>query len=210
VASLKLDKKRKTWLVADHHLGEDRFEIMNRPFTRAGDHVDCMLMNHNQLVGKDDLVIHLGDVCYQNAPNWLHYIKLFHGEKWLIRGNHDRVFTDGQLSLYFTKIIKEGDGLEIDGLGFPAYATHYPSRGRLDCFNAVGHIHAAWKCQLNMLNVGVDVNHFRPTDVESLRFYYKAVSDFYDEDVWVAYQPVNQNYRGRRGKSGSYFKEESK
>jgi len=203
-------KERKRWIVGDWHLGEDRFEIMGRPFTSVEDHIQFLMQRHNELVGRDDLVIHVGDVCYQRNPRWLHYTGFFHGEKILIRGNHDRPFTDEQLKPYFKKIIPEGDGMEIEGLGFPCYATHYPSRGRADCFNAVGHIHSAWKCQLNMLNVGVDVNHFRPTDLDKLRFFYQAISDFYDEDVWVAYHDVNAKYRGKRGKPGTYFKEPEK
>ena len=197
--------ERKRWLVGDWHLGEDRFEIMGRPFTSVDEHVIFLVNEHNELVGKDDLVINVGDVCYQKNPRYLHYVNFFHGEKILIRGNHDRVFTDEQLKPFFSQIIPEGEGMMIDGLGFPAYATHYPSLGRIDCFNAVGHIHSAWKTQLNMLNVGVDVTHFKPTPIDKLRFFYQAISDFYDEDVWVGYHPVNAEYRGKRGKPGNYF-----
>ena len=57
-----------------------------------------------------------------------------------------------------------------------------------------------------MFNIGVDVNHFRPVDMEAIPFHFKAISQFYDEDVWVAYNNVNSSYIGVRGKKGTYLK----
>jgi hypothetical protein len=87
----------------------------------------------------------------------------------------------------------------------PCYFTHYPTTGREDRFNIVGHIHATWKYQLNSLNVGVDVHHFRPVEASTIPFHKTAIEKFYDQDVWVAYNPINANYRNVRGKPGSYF-----
>lgn len=56
-----------------------------------------------------------------------------------------------------------------------------------------------------MFNCGVDANHFYPTNSEKLPFHFKAVCEFYDEDVWVAYKDINKKYLGVRGKKGSYF-----
>jgi len=36
------------------------------------------------------------------------------------------------------------------------YIDHYPTNGKSDIFNVVGHIHGTWKVQRNMVNVGVD------------------------------------------------------
>ncbi|MGF2075493.1 hypothetical protein, partial [Enterococcus casseliflavus] len=65
----------------------------------------------------------------------------------------------------------------------------------------------AWKVQLNMVNVGVDANHFYPHALDNMRFFLQAISDFYDDDVWVGYSPLNLDYASKRGKQGSYFKE---
>ena len=89
--------------------------------------------------------------------------------------------------------------------GVPCYITHYPTQGVANAFNLVGHIHAAWKYQLNMLNIGVDVHHFCPVDIESIPFHKTAVEKYYDDDVWVAYHNINTQYQGKRGKAGSYF-----
>lgn len=195
----------KTWVTADWHLGEDRLELLGRPHPNQSEHVFAIRNNFNALVKPEDRVIMLGDVCYQKTPEFLHYVSQFNGHKILVRGNHDRVFTDEQLKPYFEEIVPEGDGFEEIVGGVPCYFTHYPSLARESFFNIVGHIHGAWKYQLNSLNIGVDVHHFRPVDLEKIPFYLNAITNFYDEDVWVAYHAANQSYRQARGKKGTYF-----
>jgi len=195
-----------TWLTADWHLGEDRFEIMGRPFQTPDQHVNALVSNHNAVVAKDDLVYMIGDVCYQKKPEYLDRVALFNGKKTLIRGNHDRGITDAQFKKYFEHVIPEGMGMELLATdGTQCYLTHYPTHGREDRFNLVGHIHAAWKYQLNMLNVGVDVHHFRPVKLDTIAFHLKAICEFYDEDVWVGYNPINFVFKNKRGKKSSYF-----
>jgi calcineurin-like phosphoesterase family protein len=196
----------KTWVTADWHLGEDRFKIMARPFQTAEEMVTTLVANHNKLVAPEDKVYMLGDVCYQKKPEFLEHVARFNGQKILIRGNHDRVFSDADLAKYFCEIIPEGEGLEVNfGINYKCYLTHYPSCGRKDYFNLVGHIHSAWKYQLNMLNVGVDAHHFYPINDGDISFGFEAVSKFYDRDVWIAYDPCNADYVGVRGQQTSYF-----
>ena len=197
-----------TFLTADWHLGEDRLEILQRPFVSAKDMIAGLIQRHNEVVGPDDEVIIVGDVCYQNTPQCLALVPSFNGRKTLIRGNHDRVFSDEELKPFFETIIRDGGGIELEVSQIPCYVTHYPTQGKPDRFNLVGHIHMTWKHQLNMLNVGVDVHHFYPLNLDKVPFHYQAICDYYDEDVWVAYREVNKDFRGIRGKPGRYFQEE--
>lgn len=196
-----------TWLVADWHLGEDRFEIMQRPFTDAQEHIDVMVKNHNDLVEPDDRVYVNGDVLYQKADPavYLQQIARFNGRKILLRGNHDRPFSDEMFAPYFEKIHAEGEGVDVELDGVPCHLVHYPSLAIKERFNIVGHIHSAWKFQLNSLNVGVDANHFRPVNANKIGFFLKAISEFYDLDVWTAYLGANQSHWETRGKKSNYF-----
>jgi len=197
--------KRFDFTTADWHLGEDRFEIMGRPFTSQQQHIDVLVENYNRIVPPNAQVLMLGDAVYQKAPEFLSQVARFNGIKTLVRGNHDRVFTDADLAPYFVDIVPEGEGTEVEMDGVTCWATHYPTRARPDMFNLVGHIHAAWKYQLNSLNVGIDVNHFLPVAAAKIPFSIKAIESFYDDDVWVAYNDANARYRDTRGKKGSYF-----
>ena len=194
-----------TFCVADWHLGETRFELMGRPFATKNHHVSHIVNEHNMIVHVDDLVYVNGDAIYQGSPESLPLIAKLNGRKILIRGNHDRVFTDEQLAPYFEQIIPEGQGIELDVAGIPCYITHYPTKSKKDRFNLVGHIHGIWKLQLNSLNVGVDVHHFRPVNINKIPFYFKAIQEFYDEDAWAAYNEINSQFVGKRGKKGTYF-----
>lgn len=194
------------WITADWHLGEDRFDLMGRPFRTIDEMIDTLVTNHNNLVYPDDEVFVVGDVCYQKRPEYLCRVADFHGKKTLIRGNHDRVISDEEFLKYFDRVVPEGAGIDLDIEGIPCYLTHYPTTAKQERFNLVGHIHAAWKYQLNMLNIGVDVHHFRPVNLDTIPFHFKAICEYYDQDVWVGYSPINEIYRNIRGKAGSYFK----
>lgn len=195
----------KSFVTADWHLGEDRFELMGRPFTSIYEHIDALVYYHNSVVSPDDIVYMLGDVCYQKAPEYLSQVSRFNGKKTLVRGNHDKVFTDEQLRPYFDAIYIEGQGFPMEIEGIPCYLTHYPTEGLKERFNLVGHIHAAWKYQLNMFNVGVDVNHFCPVNLTTIPFHFTAIEKYYDRDVWVAYEEANMTYLATRGKRTTYF-----
>jgi calcineurin-like phosphoesterase family protein len=195
-----------TWITADWHLGETRMELMGRPFVSDIDMITYLKSVHNSRVKPDDTVIVNGDVCYQKTPEALSLVKEFNGKKILVRGNHDRVFTDEQLKPYFDEIVADGDGFDMTIEGINCYITHYPTEGTPNAFNLCGHIHSAWKYQLNQFNVGVDVNHFRPVNLTKIPFHFKVICEFYDNDVWVAYNKINSDYLGLRGKTGTYFR----
>lgn len=196
----------KTWLSADYHFGESRFELMGRPFSTIDEHNNTIRDNHNKLVGKDDVLIVVGDVVYQKAPEYLPFIEQLNGKKILIRGNHDKIFSNAELEQYFDEIVEEGSGISATVEGIDCWITHYPTTGKPDKFNLCGHIHAAWKYQLNSFNVGIDVNSFMPVNLNRIPFHFNAVKNFYDDDVWVGYNPINaQFYHNGRGKNSSYF-----
>ncbi len=193
------------WFTADWHLGENRFDLMFRPFKTVDEHIDTLVQRHNSVVAPDDDVIVVGDAVYREAPQYVDHLSRFNGRKTLIRGNHDRVLDDEVLSKYFDIIIDEGAGIPFEIDGISCWATHYPSQGRQDVFNLVGHVHSAWKYQLNMFNVGVDVNHFFPVPSEKIKTHYDAVVKYYDGDIWIAYSPLNSIYYGKRGKTTYYY-----
>lgn len=195
----------KTWLTADWHLGDPRKDVLTpRYFDHPKTELEHLMAKHNALVAEGDRVIVIGDAVYD--PSYLPYLDFFNGVKTLIRGNHDRPFTDEVLSQYFDQIVKEGEGLEFDFGGIPCYLVHYPSSARPDRFNLVGHVHGAWKFQLNALNVGVDANHFAPIDADQVPVVFAAINKYCDDDVWNAYHESNAQYVGVRGKKGRYFK----
>jgi len=192
------------WFTSDWHFGENRFNILQRPFTDPEEHCEILVKNYNSLVKEEDLVYVLGDVFYEKSDvnHYEKYLRKLNGRKTLIKGNHDRKIKNEVFSKYFNKIVEDGEGIDVEILGEKFYLTHYPSTGKLDIFNLVGHVHAAWKVQTNCLNVGVDVNFLYPMPLTTISFYKNAVMNFYDSDTFAAYLPVNNNFKSRAAKPG--------
>ena len=95
----------KTWLTADWHLGETRFELMGRPFKTTDEHNATIIERHNSLVQPDDVVIVVGDAVYQKAPEYLPLVAKLNGKKVLIRGNHDTVLLMSNLHPISIKLL---------------------------------------------------------------------------------------------------------
>jgi calcineurin-like phosphoesterase family protein len=193
------------WLVADWHFGERRLDLLCRPFDSTEDHDETLIFNHNRWVAPDDVVLCVGDVTNKEAPDSLHLVERLNGKKILIRGNHDEAHSDSELAKYFIHIIGNGDGLKFEYQSLSLYATHYPTQGLSDRFNVVGHVHGTWRCQLNMLNVGVDNFGYSPCHISRIPFFVDAITNHYDRDVWVAYENVNAAFRGFRGSGNRYL-----
>jgi len=181
-------------------------KILGRPFDSAYVMIAKLIKLHNSVVKPDDEVIFVGDVCCNKTLDKIDQVAKFNGKKTLIRGNHDIELSDEVLSKYFDRVIPNGEGLNIQVGDIPCYATHYPTSGVKDRLCLVGHVHAAWKYQLNMFNIGVDANHFYPVDLSTIPSHLEAITKFYDSDVWVAYNEINTEYRDKRGKKSKYFK----
>jgi calcineurin-like phosphoesterase family protein len=194
-----------TWFTSDWHIGDTRVNMLRRPFVNEDEMFFRLKDEHNKLVHPNDTVYVLGDVCFRKAKHVLSAVKDFNGKKILVRGNHDRDTSDEEFLVYFDQVIAEGEGLEIEYKNINFYLTHYPTTTRQDIFNLVGHIHDAWKFQPNMINVGVDVNHFRPVNADEIIYFYNAIMTHFDQDIWSAYLPQNTTHFEQRGKKTSYF-----
>ena len=194
-----------TWFTSDWHIGDTRVNMLRRPFVNEDEMFFKLKDEHNKLVHPNDTVYVLGDVCFRKAKHVLSAVNDFNGKKILVRGNHDRDTSDEEFLVYFDQVIAEGEGLEIEYKNINFYLTHYPTTTRQDIFNLVGHIHDAWKFQPNMINVGVDVNHFRPVNAGEIIYFYNAIMTHFDQDIWSAYLPQNTTHFEQRGKKTSYF-----
>lgn len=130
------------------------------------------------------------------------------GRKHLILGNHDEKFGVKKLEPFFESIQHTMEMVIQDGnKKLDVHLVHYPSKGVSNKFNLVGHIHGAWRVQKNMINVGVDVWHYKPISEKEILSFFTAICDHYDNDVWVADDCSNSKHNGR-GKPNKMFSAE--
>lgn len=110
------------YVVSDTHWGHDNIV---RYCGRPTDHDSLMIENWNEVVGPDDIVLHLGDVFFgQGSFEYFRDIVApqLNGKKYLILGNHDRPKVDWA-SLGF-KVI---DPFSVPFNGWEIEFDHYPT-----------------------------------------------------------------------------------
>lgn len=156
------------WIISDTHFGhaniltfcgEDGARI--RPhFASATEMDEHMVERWNAVVRPGDKVYHLGDVAIRKEH--LAIVKRLHGQKRLVRGNHDIFDT----RLYVDAGFKEIYGVRVlAGLLFSHIPVHPASLGRFRG-NVHGHIHERPSPEGPYLNVSVEAVNYTPITVE--------------------------------------------
>lgn len=147
----------KIYITADHHFNhENIIKYCKRPFKTTKEMNGVMIEKWNKKVGKDDLVIHLGDFGLGNKEKIKEIRKRLNGIIILIKGNHDKAIKD---------FIVVRDSIQIGNLLFshrPILKEEVPK----GCINIHGHIHE--KNSINGINVSVDKTNYEPVSIEDI------------------------------------------
>lgn len=153
----------RTFFISDLHLGHKniiKFADGHRQGTTIEEHNEWLVTQWNSVVGKADRVYVLGDVVF-GAEN-LKYLDRMKGQKFLVRGNHDK--NDIQILLkYFNNIY----GLLRYKGYWLSHAPIHPSSLR-DCFNVHGHVHQHSLDDYRYINVSVEAVQGVPISLEAL------------------------------------------
>ncbi|MEK6896477.1 MAG: metallophosphoesterase [Nanoarchaeota archaeon] len=151
----------KIFIVADTHFRHTNIiEYAKRPFKNVEEMNEEMIKRWNNKVGKDDLVIHLGDFGLGNKEEVASIRDRLNGKIILLKGNHDHksVREAGFL------IIK--GNLEIDNIIF----SHNPLSKKdipKGFINVHGHIHE--KESLYGFNASVEKMNYEPIEIQDLK-----------------------------------------
>lgn len=180
------------WFTSDLHV--DHLNIIkycNRPFSGVDEQRRVLIGNWNEKVGPRDRVYVLGDFVMGNVGYAQRILKSLNGEKYLIKGNHDRGSSEKLTEAGFSWA---GQELQYQLGPYLVILSHYPYKSdpeeervnqRSDGENYVdkfasrrpkdngnyllhGHVHTAWKKQGRQINVGVDVWNYAPVLQEDL------------------------------------------
>ena len=82
----------------------------NRPFTRVDDMNKALVERWNRVVSPGDIVYVLGDMFWVPFAESMPVLDSLYGQKFLIKGNHDRC-NDGRFLKKFVKVIEY---MEVD------------------------------------------------------------------------------------------------
>ena len=174
-----------TFVTSDLHFNHDReFVWKVRGYESVEEMNEDIIENFNSVVGKDDDVYILGDLCLGGgdalilAKNKI-LIESLNGRLHIIRGNHD---TDRRVQMYETcanvvDVVKWADMLHYRGYHF--YLSHFPTlTGNLEkeslkqcTCNLFGHTHQTTNFHLDMpfmYHVGVDSHNCYPVNLDDI------------------------------------------
>ena len=101
-----LANSERIWLISDTHFNHANIiKHCDRPFNSMEEMNKTMIDNWNAVVGKNDLIIHLGDFAFRDARSFLPKLN---GIILLVLGNHDNTETRNSGILY-TDILEMGN-----------------------------------------------------------------------------------------------------
>ena len=166
------------WFTSDTHFGHKNIiKYTGRPFKSLEEMDYTLIRNWNERVKIGDTIYFLGDFIFKNSAGGkpgegtsnkaIYYEKQLNGKIIFIKGNHD-----GRNGC---KTILEKCYIRIGGNRI--CLTHKPEHADMNCkINLVGHIHQhyafkripIYKGYTDFINVGVDVNNFRPVDYNEI------------------------------------------
>jgi len=141
-----------------------------------------IISNWNSVVGKDDLVYHLGDVSFGNPRLTREALEKLNGKIILIKGNHDKWKDLKKLADLFVEIV---DYKEIkyhyEEKVWHIIMMHYPiaswNRGHYGSIHLHGHSHGGYKGNGKVIDVGIDTElaNFYPILMEDAIEYSKGL-----------------------------------
>ena len=179
---LRFHSEDPLFFTADTHFGHKNIiDYCKRPFRDVEEMNETLIDNWNSIVGKNDIVLHLGDFGMGDAVEWNRILERLNGRIYLVAGNHDlRALSSG--------VITRFEGISMQMLiqigKRRIYLNHYPflcfSGSEKENWQLFGHVHSnslqptAGNSRLNYLmttqyDVGVDNNHYVPVSYSRIR-----------------------------------------
>lgn len=127
----------KIYLIADTHFNHTKIiKYCDRPFNDVKEMNETIINNWNKVIGKDDIVYHLGDLGLGSFDELKEIFDILNGKKYLVMRNHDLNRSKNfYLKLGFIDVYKKQ--CQIGNL----LLTHWPTEVEDDTFNYYGHIH---------------------------------------------------------------------
>ena len=178
---LFFEKAERLFFTSDTHFGHRNIiKYCQRPFSCIEEMDDALIANWNRVVGKDDIIFHLGDFAMGGSAEWSRLLQKLNGKIYLILGNHDLK----TIGAGFSRLEGVAMQMLINVKGQIIYLNHYPflcyGGAYRNTWQLYGHVHT---CHVNrgldvprlkmlmpmQYDVGVDNNNYRPVSFEQVK-----------------------------------------
>ena len=146
----------QTWVTGDEHYGH--YEIINRcerPFSSLQEMEKELINRHNEVVSKNDRVIHIGDFSFYGKDNTNKIISMLNGHHTFLKGDHDKKWLKGHPELREFKINR----VSVICFHWPMLSWPKSFYGSIHLF---AHCHGNLTHDKKAMDIGVDTNNFYP------------------------------------------------
>jgi calcineurin-like phosphoesterase family protein len=170
------------WFIADTHFGHSNIiKYCNRPFKDVVEMNETIINNWNNVVDKNDIVYHLGDLCFGDEKDIANYLRQLQGNIKIVFGNHDKVlkkFAKKDINAHLdlrNRIEFLGDYKEITIENQFIVLSHYAFRvfnkSHRGGWNLWGHSHGSLSDDPHSLSIdiGVDCHNYTPINFEQVK-----------------------------------------
>jgi len=151
----------------EHYFHKNVIKYSNRPFSSVEEMNGTLINNNNNVVNKNDVVIHCGDFSFASKEKtFREIVSRLNGRHIFLKGDHDKWLGNDKNYSYIWKK-KIGD--------ITIFACHYCMKtwwlSHYNSWNLFGHSHG----HLNLegcgkqWDVGVDNNNYSPVSIDQLR-----------------------------------------
>ena len=178
---LFFEKTERLFFTSDTHFGHRNIiKYCQRPFSCIEEMDDALIANWNRVVGKDDIIFHLGDFAMGGSAEWSRLLQKLNGKIYLILGNHDMK----TIGAGFSRLEGVAMQMLINVKGQRIYLNHYPflcyGGAYRNTWQLYGHVHTGpanrgldaprLKMMLpTQYDVGVDNNNYIPVSFEQVK-----------------------------------------
>ena len=178
---LFIEKAERLFFTSDTHFGHRNIiKYCQRPFSCIEEMDDALIANWNRVVGKDDIIFHLGDFAMGGSAEWSRLLQKLNGKIYLILGNHDLK----TIGAGFSRLEGVAMQMLINVKGQIIYLNHYPflcyGGAYRNTWQLYGHVHTGpanrgldaprLKMMLpTQYDVGVDNNNYIPVSFEQVK-----------------------------------------
>ena len=179
--------KNNIFFTSDTHFNHTNIiKYAQRPYSDAEEMNEDLIKRWNSVVGKNDIVFHLGDFMFGNINRFWEFRSRLNGKIYLIHGNHDyKLMQEGNIEEGFELIASQ---LNICVDGQKIYLNHFPMLTfdgiykEKPSWELFGHVHSNKEhpstspdiSRLNYLlptqyDVGVDNNNYTPVSFNQVK-----------------------------------------
>jgi len=175
-----LNKKNldRTYITADLHLNHKNIiQYCNRPFSSVREMNRQLVKNWNKTIGRDDMVLYLGDLAFGKGKNKVKYwLNQLNGRVYFIRGNHDNNIPNFVPHIDKCKLLYEDKAYLVNKKQKTFLLAHRPERPQdWDGWIIHGHEHnnnpekyPFINRENKTINVSTELTGYRPIPLESL------------------------------------------